>query len=669
MRREQEVEGFVDAYNGEIVHLVDGAPFDAAVLPDSFTVRVRIVGRGLKDFVLNYPYIFEVVEPEDVALPQLPRASAAQPPPAVAPVAPDADAPAVCVIDSGIQEGHPLLQPAIDQPTSRCFLPGVAPNDVADYVAPGGHGTRVAGAVLYGETVTAAGAPQLPFWIQNARVLDQHNAMPQELFPPHALRRAVQHFRTGPRQTRLFNHSINASAWCRMRYMSAWAAEIDLLSAADDILIIQSSGNLFTSNGDPYIGVKQHLDAGRNYPDYLRESSSRIANPGQSLQALTVGSVSYGQFVSGAWSTFAPDYGPPSSFSRSGLSLWNVIKPEVVEFGGDYVRDGNVPVTVQGGSQIPSACPELVRSTMHPPGPAVDRDGVGTSYATPKVTRIAAMLQRVLPTQPTLLYRALIAQSARWPGWAEAGLTELRNANPDPIRRETLLGDASHTVRVLGYGIPDEQRATRNTDYRTTLITNGVTPIRAREGHIYQVPIPEELRRPGDEFDVRIDVTLSYVAQPRRTRRNLRRYLSTWVDWKSSKLGEGLDDFRARALKEEDLEIEHPLPGEALPWTLHENVDWGYVRDARRNSGTLQKDWAVVKSNSLPDHFCIAVVGHEGWSKDPDSTALYALAVTLEVVAQEIVIYEPLRTAVLELQAQVGEVEVDEELEVELPAE
>jgi hypothetical protein len=143
--------------------------------------------------------------------------------------------------------------------------------------------------------------------------------------------------------------------------------------------------------------------------------------------------------------------------------------------------------------------------------------------------------------------------------------------------------------------------------------------------------------------------------------------LSTWVDWKSSKLGEGLDDFRARALKEDGLDIEHPVPGEALRWTLHENVDWGYIRDARRNAGTLQKDWAVVKSSSLPEHFCIAVVGHEGWSKDPDSTALYTLAVTLDVVGQEIAIYEPLRTAVLELQALVGEVEVDEELEIDLP--
>jgi hypothetical protein len=155
---------------------------------------------------------------------------------------------------------------------------------------------------------------------------------------------------------------------------------------------------------------------------------------------------------------------------------------------------------------------------------------------------------------------------------------------------------------------------------------------------------------------------VSYVAQPRRTRRNLRRYLSTWVDWKSSKLGEGINDFRVRALKDEENEGE-PLPGAVLPWTLHEKSDAGFIRDTRRNSGTVQKDWAVVKSNTLPDHFCIAVVGHQGWSRDPDSSARYALVVTLEILGQEIVIYEPLRTALIELQT---EIELETEVEIEI---
>lgn len=93
----------------------------------------------------------------------------------------------------------------------------------------------------------------------------------------------------------------------------------------------------------------------------------------------------------------------------------------------------------------------------------------------------------------------------------------------------------------------------------------------------------------------------------------------------------------------------------------------GVVRDYKRNSGTVQKDWAIVKSNTLPENFCIAVMGHQGWSRDPDSEAYYTLAVTIEIVGQEINIYDPLRTAVLELQAeveaQVGEAEAEVEVE------
>jgi len=78
-----------------------------------------------------------------------------------------------------------------------------------------------------------------------------------------------------------------------------------------------------------------------------------------------------------------------------------------------------------------------------------------------------------------------------------------------------------------------------------------------------------------------------------------------------------------------------------------------------------------VKSNTLPSDFCVAVVGHQGWSRDPDSTANYTLAVTFEILGQEIAIYDPLRTAVIELQeleaeAETEEVEADVEEEAEI---
>ncbi len=663
MARETDIENFSQGYDAEILHIVEEGADATASLPDSFSVRIRISGVGFRDLVLTYAYIFEVVEPDDIILPQRDHVDDSTPPYGEVPAAPDSEAPAVCVIDSGIQEGHVFLQTAIATDESHCFLPGLPPDQVSDLVAPSGHGTRVAGAVLYGEAIQ----PQAKhlFWVQNARVLDENARMPLDLYPPEAVRAVIRRYAEGPRETRIFNQSINASAGCRLNRMSAWAAEIDLLSEKYDILFIQSAGNLPFRGPTTQPGIHDHLLAGRDYPAYLLEKSARIANPGQSLQALTVGSVAYGDLQTDSWKTFATQKGAPSAFSRTGPSLWNVIKPEVVEYGGDDVRS-HEGTDVNTGAQIVGACPELIRSTAFPPGPAFNREVSGTSYAAPKVTRIAAILNLLLPDQPALLYRALIIQSARWPDWAEAKIDRIRALPPgeDDATKQALMIEVSDLIRSIGYGIPDEARASTNTDYRVTAITDDAVAIHAGECHIYQIPIPEQLRAQGQEFDVRVDVCLSWVAQPRRTRRKLRRYLSTWVDWKSSKLGEGLKDFCARALKHPE-EAAEGITGSVLPWTLHKNPDHGFIREAKSNSGTVQKDWAVVKSNTLPDHFCIAVVGHEGWSKDPDSRARYALAVTFEVLGQELPIYEDLKVALEALEAESG-LEVETEVEVEV---
>lgn len=117
----RDIEQFAVAYQADILHVVDGNTVSEAVLADSFTVRLQISGLGLKDLVLNYPFIFEVVEPDDVELPQnqtLPGVPIAGGP---NPLPPADDAPAVCVIDSGIQEEHILIAPAIDAPTPTVF--------------------------------------------------------------------------------------------------------------------------------------------------------------------------------------------------------------------------------------------------------------------------------------------------------------------------------------------------------------------------------------------------------------------------------------------------------------------------------------------------------------------------------------------------------------------
>lgn len=633
------VEGFVKFYGGKILLNIDGEDVDVPSLPDSFVLRLRLPGRGVKDLLLNDAYVFEAVEPEDVELPQRHARELRRIKAEVVVLPPREDAPTVCIIDSGIQEEHIYLAPAIDSESSHCFVPGTSGTDAGDYVRNGGHGTRVAGAVLYGDNIRSAGRYRSRIWIQNARVLDANCRLSEDLLPAALVREVVQRYHTGPRGTRIFNHSINSSAPCRTTHMSAWAAEIDRLCYEYDILFIQSAGNLSAARS----GVAAHLAAGRTYPGYLGEKTCRIANPAQSLQAITVGSVCYKAFTESDWRSFGRRSGEPSAFSRSGLGMWGSIKPDVVEFGGDYLLTPGSPPSIAIPSHARSCYPRLVRSTRYG-GPAFERDDVGTSYSAPKVARIAAALQAAFPNESCLLYRALIIQSARWPAWAN-----------------DLSGDEmTALISRIGYGVPDRKRATINTDYRATYVTQGEQQISPGGCHVYQVPIHSKLRRVGREYNYRIEVTLSYAAEPRRTRRLHRGYLSTWLDWISNWRDEDVDDFLTRAIKDKDTP---QSDGQNIKWAISSRATDGEIADVRRSIGTVQKDWADIKSHQLPRNLCIAVRGHKGWSSDPETAASYTLAVTIEAVGEEIKIYEPLRASVEELQAELAPVEAEVEVE------
>jgi Subtilase family len=638
--RENEFTEFIENYHGEILNIVDGSIPQSAKLPDSFSCRIQISGKGLKDLVFNFPYIFDVSETDKFAeiIQQEGLSNVDAPPFELQP--PESNAPKVCIIDSGIQERHPLLRAVIDSPNSRSWVPGET-NQTADYVSDGGHGTRVAGAVIYPITIPRSGNKQAVCWIQNARILDAKCQLCTQLFPPNLLGDIVEFYHSQTK-TRIFNHSITGSVPCRIQYMSPWAAAIDNLTWKNDILFIVAAGNLPSSGsrGSTRLSVQDHLAANRSCPDYLLEDSCRIANPAQSFQALTVGSISIASYHVLPYSSISQK-DKPSAFSCSGLGIWDTIKPEVVEYGGDLVKDESIPPKIISGKEVcQKVCPELVRSTLNG-GPAVAADTVGTSYATPKVSHIAACLAAELPDESCLLYRALIVQSARWPEWTRA----------DNIEK-------LHVIRQIGYGIPNIDRALGNSPNRITLITRGNRPIKAKEAHVYQVKLPEGLRSQGEEYEILVEVTLSYKAQPRRTRRNRRKYLSTWLDWDCSKKGENPEKFLARILKEYDAPEDAEKGEEGFKWTIGKRAkNYGKIDGISRSAGTVQKDWTVVKSFELREAFCIAVVGHEGWNNDPDAEAPYSLVISFEALASNIPIYTTF------IEAQVA-IEVEQQVEI-----
>lgn len=613
-----ELAQFIRHYGGEIIsEMISDQAHEresGMVFSDSVQVRVRMSGAGFRDVILNFAHLFDVTLP-----PELQEYATERPAPQDEPqleVHPPADnAPTVCVIDSGIEEGHRWLAPAIDSETSICFLPGVEPDDVADYVASQGHGTRVAGAVLYPAEIPTTGEVEPVAWIQNARVLNADNKLPDTLTPEEYLQKVVAHFHAAPHLTKIFNHSINANVPCPKQRMTSWAAKLDQLSHEQEVLFIQSAGNQDRiGNGDQANpGLRAHLDAGRQPPQHHLEASMRVANPAQSLHALTVGSVSGAVFEDANARSFATRELEPSGFSRAGYGEpWSVVKPEVVEIGGDLIYSKNPPRMVRPHRDVAI---ELLNSTMHG-APAYSKDGAGTSFAASKVAHIAAHLQNLFPAASPLLYRALIVQSARWPDWAD---------NAD---------DKDKVLRLIGYGLPSLERASNNSETRVTLITPDADLLSSKQFHLYTIQIPEELRDAALEAKIRIDVTLAYTALPRRTRARRTGYLETWLDWESSKLEEPSDVFLARMQNGGTSQYVE------FPWLLHKRDDWGEAQETSRNRGSVQKDWAVFDSFKLPKEFAIAVRSHKGWNHLVGAgTARYCLVVSFEVMQGEVPIY------------------------------
>lgn len=594
LERQDHFEEFINHYGSITSSFIE--------LEDSLSCEVEISGTGLKDLVINYPFVFEVNEKEEIEIYTDYLGTTSEIEFEVRP--PEPNSPTIGVIDSGIQENHRLLESAIKGSISH--IP--TDSSTADYVNPNGHGTRVAGAILYPNGISHLISPyELPAFIRNLRVLDGSSTLLHK-YPAELIETIVQE---NP-DCELFNLSISSKAGFRKKHMSSWASTIDELTYYEEVLFILVTGNLYRNT------IRQYLLNGLSYPDYLHEAYCRIANPGQSAFGITVGSVNPSDFEDNDLVSLGKR-DEVSAFSRIGLGIWDMVKPDVVEYGGGLVVSKNSLKLINVKSEL---SPELTRSTLHG-GPAYSKDEVGTSFAAPKVTHILSQLKKIYPKENNNLLRALLTQGARLPG-------------------RHFLQPSVDSLRYFGYGLPSIDRVTRNTDHRVTFYNTA--EIKAEQAHVYKIDIPEELRRPEDEYDILIEITLAYTSKVRRTRQRLKSYLATWLDWETSKLGEPHNQYMNFILKEiEGSETKYDKNNRkkysGISWKIGGQSNYGETKELSRTNSTLQKDWAILKSYELPKELSVAVKGHKGWDKNHEEVP-YAVTVTFEILGANITIYE-----------------------------
>jgi len=414
-------------------------------------------------------------------------------------------APVVCIVDSGITAGNPFLEPVTRADLMRSFL-GTAPNNPND---EHGHGSGVASlAAYYALNLQAGASNEGKVWVASARVLDAQNAGEENRLFSRVLREVIEVFH--PLGVRIFNLSVNIlnRNWNeeakRTVPRKSWVARtIDKLSREYDIIFVISTGNLQT------IDVREYLHNGQNYPHYFVDDDARLLDFGQAYLAITVGTLSPGTLIVGpaGSATAIAARNQPAPFTRSGPGINREIKPELVDFGGNYVQETGGIVRANPGTDVMMASHQLT--------PAIAHDS-GTSFAAPRVAhKLALILDDLetfdLPEISSSLLKAFLVNSATY--------NSLGHENQDFISEmETI--QSKHWPYILGYGIPDHNRATSCDPYSAILFFSG--ELKVNTVAYFDIPVPAELANTANGTK---RLTITVVHTPEVQRWGLERYL------------------------------------------------------------------------------------------------------------------------------------------------
>lgn len=567
-------------------------------------VRVRLSATIL-DEVLKYRDVRMVELPPRMSIPlHLHRIALSDLPPVPQP--PDG-APGIVVLDSGLTTAHPLLGPAVGE--AQSFIAGKT------YEDEHGHGTLVAGFALYGDVLSCATkkqfVPQLRLF--SGRITDENNEG-QDKFIENQVEEAVRYF-VREHGCRIFNVSVGDA---RRPYVGGhvgpWASILDTLSRELDVLFIVSVGNFLGTANAPGDWLTE-------YPGYLLTDDARLIDPAPALNVLTVGSLArYDLSQAAARNPNVVDHRPiaragqPSPFSRSGPTIRQAIKPELVEYGGNWFVD----VRAKGRPRGERELGETSTNSAFVGGNLLASDS-GTSFAAPKVAHLAGQLLRIYPQASANLLRALIVVHAEVPEASH----KLFKGQEDEVE---------NLRRVTGYGRPDLERTLISTEQRVTLVAEA--RIGENKHHFYEVPIPEDFIGPRGRRLRQVRVGLAHMPLVRKSRLEYRGSEFSFQVVHAPSLGDVARVFR-KVSKDEREDIE----GEIITFLPSKRA---------RNRGTVQAaTWALKQTPKwLPQEKLFVVVTRQvrNWALGEVEEEPYALVVVLEdATHQDARLYSQLR--------------------------
>lgn len=557
--------------------------------------------------------------------------------------APAQDAPVVCTLDTGVAAAHPLIVPGLRGAWAYDAVWGAD-----DHQPDGGHGTPLAGLVLYGDLeplMNDAHPVTLTHGVESMKLLPPHGFPPTK--PPsygvvtQGAVSAVEVER--PDALRSFCIATSATDFPPSR-PSTWSGALDQISAgvmpgeADEKIPAAERPKrlMIVATGNVSGGMAAHV-----------LPSQTLEDPSQSWNALTIGGFTRKE---------QPPAPPPvlhatvpanhrSPFSRGSQSLpedLTPIKPEVLFEAGNMMSDATGFCGWDPSVSLLSVGSDVAAEPLVP--------FWATSAAVGMAGHFVGRLQAAQPDLWPETHRALTVDSARW---------------PEPIRKK-FIGQGAHWktgskaekqrhLREFGYGVPDIERAILSARNDTTLVAQAeIQPftigVDGRTGvfnemHFYDLPWPKTALEQLENEIVTMKVTLSYFIEPNLTGKAATRpdtYRSFGLRFDMKKRTETNARFRSR-ISASQAKDDTGADGETSCWLLGPKSI---------QAGSLHCDLWRGRAIELAGHDAIAVYPVGGWwkshvgQKRVGDKARYALVISISAPGQQIDLYSEIAALV-----------------------
>lgn len=541
--------------------------------------------------------------------------------------------PRVCLLDSGVNRGHPLLEPFIAGADLHSVNPAWGVDDTAN------HGTGLAGLVALSDLSDALatdGPLTVTHRLESVKLTPEQGANQGDsrhhgyLFAEAVSRPEI----ASPARPRVFTSAVTSSDDRDRGRPSAWSSTVDRLASDYDgngqfpRLFVLCAGNI------------EDTQSWNDYPTSL--STRGIRDPGQAWNALTVGAYTEKVLITEADAQglipVAPDGGisPYTRTSSGWLSAWP-LKPDVVFEGGNVGKDDLGSIGVNSLQLL---------TTHNLPADRLFTTTNATSAASALGARMAAQLMAAYPALRPETIRALIVHSAEW--------TQAMRAAYLPAQGAPSKSDHVHLIRHCGWGAPDLEQALWSAGDSLTLVVEDVVHpfkkvkgqgIVSRNMNLHALPWPrEQLLALPPTTQVELCVTLSYFIEPNPSARGATSkfyYPSHRLRFDVQRpLDATTEDFVARINAAAEREDEgDPVDPKDPNWLLG---------DRQRHRGSLHKDIWSGTAAELANRGFIAVYPAKGWWRTRpaleryDLPAHYSLIVSIRTPETGVDLYTPI---------------------------